>query len=166
MLVLAAFALYAVFKHSRRSAADKVFELFSVDPAEYELLGFDLGDGSQKITLKGLGLIGAPDALFCRLSDGRLLVGDFKTRRFRGSPSRYERYQMTLYMGVASYQYGVPADAVLRYACGHLESVHFDVRCFEDLRAQIGPLRKAEAEFGPGRPRSPRRHGMSAPISR
>ena len=165
-LAIAALGLYAVFRQSRRSQADRVFELFGLDPSEYELLGFDLGDGSRKITLKGLGLIGAPDALFRRCSDGRLLVGDLKTRRFRGSPSRYERFQMTLYMGVASHQYGAPADAVLRYACGRLEPVDFDPGCFEDLRAQIGPLRKAEAQFARRRRRSPRRRGGVAPISR
>ncbi|TVS17235.1 MAG: hypothetical protein EA417_07415 [Gammaproteobacteria bacterium] len=165
-LVLAALCLYAAFSHSRRTQSDKVFNLFQLDPDEYELLGFDLGDGSRKVTVRGLGLIGAPDALFRRRRDGRLLVGDFKTRRFRGNPSKYERFQMVLYMGVASHQYQAPADALLRYACGHLEPVDFDPGCFEELRAHIGPLLKAEAKFDRSGRRAPRRRRGVAQISR
>lgn len=164
-LVLIALAIFYIARRSRLGLEDQVLQLFDLDAERFEVLGFDLGDGSRKVMLRGDGLIGAPDAIFKRRHDGCIVIGDYKARRFRGQPSTYERYQMVLYMGVARRRYRRPVAGLLSYGCGHVEPVAFEPETYAWLLTLRATVRDLDARFAP-RTRSRRRSGLPAAVSR
>ncbi|HRP05612.1 MAG TPA: hypothetical protein PLV87_11935, partial [Opitutaceae bacterium] len=151
LVILTLFVLVAplwVLYRSRLSAADHVFRLFGLNPAEYELVGYDLGNRPRKLFLRADGLVGVPDAVFRHRTDGHVVIGEFKSRSYRGRITDYERFQMTLYEGVAQRRYRRPARGLFAFGSGGVVEHSFDPDTYarllplaDDLRAMQGRQR-------------------------
>jgi len=121
----------------------RICRLFDLDPVEYELVGTDLGGSRHKVYLKADGLVGVPDVVFRHRSTRAILIGEAKSRRFNGSVSRYEEYQVVLYMGLAWHRYRVPVSALIRYGCGQLVPLELDPDAYSSLVRLIPRYREA-----------------------
>lgn len=133
------------FYAARRSTADELFTMFGLDPDQYEVLGYDLGRRPRKVFLRADGLVGVPDALFRHRGDRHLVIGEFKSRRYRGQLRDYECYQMTLYQGVAQRRYRQPARGLFRFGCGRVVEHAFDPATYSRLLPLANELRALDA---------------------
>ena len=78
-----------------------IYRMFGLSPKQYRLVAHDLGVLKRKKVLKVDGLAGVPDAIFVHRREQSMVVGEFKSRRNRyPNPSKYERYQVILYIGM------------------------------------------------------------------
>ncbi len=71
-----------------------------------------------------------------------LIVGEAKSRHYKGSVSPYERYQVTLYLGMAQRIYRRPATAILLFGNGRRVSVAFDQATYQHLLALLPDCRR------------------------
>ena len=124
-----------------------VCALFELQPSEYQLIGTDLGGASKKYYLVGDGLIGVPDALFRFSVNRSIVVGEAKSRQYRGRVYKRERYQVMLYMGVAKRRFRKPVRGILRFRCGTCVEIPFSEDTYRFLKAQIPQYRKTVARF-------------------
>lgn len=147
VVAVAVLAITALFRDRALSRSERLCRLFNLDPDKYELLGSDLGGGSDKIFLRGYGLSGVSDAVFRRRSDGHIIVGEAKSRRYRGAVTRYERFQVTLYIGLAERKYRTHVSAVMRYGCGTTVPVLADSDLFRELLALLPEYRRVSREL-------------------
>ncbi|MBW8191293.1 hypothetical protein K0504_09615 [Neiella marina] len=97
------------------------------------LIGADIGKHKKAAYIAKKGICGAPDALFFDLLRLRFFVGEFKSRRYSGSVSHRERYQVLLYTGLVRRWYWPRSIGVIAYGCGHVESVKFDATTYRKL---------------------------------
>ena len=109
---------------------------FAWDPQHVTLKGSDLAGGQDKLFLRGDGLVGVPDALF-------VIIGEAKSRYHRGVITDYERCQITLYMGVTGGNTGRRVRGLLRYGCGTVVPIAFDVDLYHQLLSQVPACREA-----------------------
>jgi len=133
LAILAVLVLVYAQRWRSESHGARICRLFGLDPAEFELVGTDLGGSKDKVYLKGDGLAGVPDAVFRHRSTRAILIGEAKSRRFNGAVSRYEEYQVALYMGLARRRYRVPVSALIRYGCGQLVPLELDPDAYSEL---------------------------------
>lgn len=149
IVVLVAVACIALVLFSRRGRTPRsgICKLFQLDPSKYQLLATDLGDGSKKIFLSGDGIVGVPDAIFLSSIDDRIVIGEAKTRRFLGQVTRYERYQVLLYLGLAMRKYRKSARGLIRYGCGTVVSVEWDQPTYVYLISQIPAYHQVAKNF-------------------
>ncbi len=91
LVVLAALSVWCWRARQRRRELHALFGL----GADFRLVCTDLG-GSTYSAFRHNGLCGRPDAVFRR--GLKIVVCDRKNRRHRGKPTRYERFQMVLYL--------------------------------------------------------------------
>jgi hypothetical protein len=106
----------------------------------YRVLGSDVGGHARRYLIEADGLRGAPDAVFA--SADELVVGDVKRRVYRGALTPYERYQMTLYLGMLQRRH--PRRRVrglLRYRNAVID-VPFDPDLYAWLLAQLPEYRR------------------------
>ena len=89
------------------------------------------------------GLAGAPDVIFRIRGTGAIVMGEAKSRHYRGSITPYERHQVTLYLGVAMRLYRRPVAAILLYGNGRLVHLDFDEDLYRSLLALIPRCRQA-----------------------
>jgi hypothetical protein len=108
-LIVAGFLLLAllVLLSSRTPPASNVgiLQRFDLDPNQYVLMAADVGGYSKKIRLAANGVHGDPDALIRARQGDELIVGEVKSRAYKGTVRPYERYQLTLYLGAARRRY-------------------------------------------------------------
>lgn len=95
--------LNRLLRLKRRSTRDRDLRRAFKVPSGYEVMGSDVG-GEKYKGLIADGLIGRPDAWFCK--GGKMIVGEFKNRRYNGKVRPRERYQVTLYLGMLVSRYG------------------------------------------------------------
>lgn len=154
-IVVLAGVLAALWGYSqwRRSVTLHVFRLFGLNTSEYELLGYDLGSRPKKVFLRADGLVGVPDAVFKHRADHHVLIGEFKSRAYRGHLTDYERYQMTLYQGVAQRRYRQRARGLFAFGCGRVVEHAFDPNTYAQLLPLANKLRSLDVR----RPRVPHR---------
>jgi hypothetical protein len=131
----------------RRSRSERLCRLFKLDPDEYELVGSDLGGSKKKIFLRADGIVGVPDAVFRHRSDKSIVVGEAKRRRYRGALTDYERYQATLYLGLAHRKYRADVRGVMRYGCGRTFEVEPDALLYRELVARVPEYRRVARKF-------------------
>ena len=134
--VIGFIVIRAINRRAKRGPAtrsDHLCRIFGLDSEEYALLGSDLGDGADKVWLEEDGLVGIPDAVFEHLPSGDIVVGEAKSRYFRGHITDYERFQLTLYMGMVARSYGVPVAGFLRFGCGKVIPFDCDVELYRSL---------------------------------
>jgi len=131
----------------RASRSTRLCGLFRLDAKQYQLLGTDLGRNAGPIRLLVDGLIGVPDALFRKRDGDLLIVGEAKSRHYRGRVTLYERYQVTLYMGMCIKRYGKPVAGRIRYGCGHVVPLSYDPEIYRQLKSLIPQYEKVVASF-------------------
>ena len=107
------------------------------------LKGSDLSGGQDKLFLRGDGLVGVPDALFVHRDNAEIIIGEAKSRYHRGVITDYERCQITLYMGVTGGNTGRRVRGLLRYGCGTVVPIAFDVDLYHQLFSQVPACRAA-----------------------
>ena len=98
IVVAVAVLLYLALQGKSR---DDIFSTFGLSASEYELISTDLGKGHprKRIGLRGVG--GEPDAIFQHRRSGKLVVAEFKSRRWARRIRPREYFQVVLYIGIA-----------------------------------------------------------------
>lgn len=125
--------LLVIFLLKTGKASTEIHEKFGLSLREYSIVSSDLGGKHKAKRLSGDGVAGIPDALFKSLLKPKMVVGEFKSRKFNGHVKPYELYQTILYMGLAIKQYGVKEVAgVICYADNRVDVV-FDQALFDAL---------------------------------
>lgn len=94
-LLLLAFILFV----SKFKAPLKIYSRFGASESTHKLLSTDLGNATARIKLSLHGINGIPDAVFEELVEKVILVGEFKSRKYRDRVRLNELYQLMLYMG-------------------------------------------------------------------
>lgn len=125
--------LVVVFVILKIKAPVEIYSRFGISVATHKLLSTDLGNSTGRIKLGRFGINGIPDAVFEALTAKHILVGEFKSRKYRNSVKLYELYQIMLYMGHLRAKY--PNHTVvgcLAYADGRV-SVQFDPELYQGL---------------------------------
>lgn len=126
-----------------------VFDLFSISPTDYRLIGADIGGSYKTVYLGNPDVVGVPDAAFLHRHSSNGHVGEYKSRRYGGRIYRHERYQITLYMGFFKEQYGLFAvTGTLRYSDQSI-AIAFDEQLFERLQALVPEVRQAQSHGVP-----------------
>ncbi len=125
---------------SNRSADHEIFSKFGVSPTGFILASSDLGGSSAGNRLSGYGITGEADAVFQSRNKKQLVVGEFKSRKYKGYVRPYELFQTILYMGLALRHYDAQSvTGVIAYADNKVE-VAFDKTVFDalvELRAEM-----------------------------
>lgn len=126
-------ALAIVYLVLKIKAPLEIYARFGVSSASHKLLSTDLGKAGGSIKLARFGINGIPDAVFEALTGKLILVGEFKSRKYRGVVKLYELYQLMLYMGHLQGRY--PNNTIvgcLAYADERVE-VKFDPALYQAL---------------------------------
>ena len=115
---------------------------FGLDPAIYNVIGADIGGLCRVHWLEGDGLRGKPDAVFKHKDSGAVIVGEAKSRRYRGALKPYEENQMQLYLGLARRQFGRRVRGLVRYRGGKLVEVQPNRARYREVVNLIPELRR------------------------
>jgi hypothetical protein len=130
---IALLVLAALFFYRKGTAPDDIFGKFGLSPGAFTLVSSDLGDSAPRQMLRGNGVNGEPDALFAAKSGRKVVVGEYKSRKFRGFVRPYEFFQTILYMGMARQVHNTTeALGVIAYADGRVQ-IHFDQAVYDAL---------------------------------
>ncbi len=117
-------------------------QAWGLDPTSCRVLASDLARQRSRPSLVADGLAGSPDALMRERREGTIIVGEAKSRHYRGRVTPYEYYQATLYLGMAKRLYRRPVRAILLYGNGRLVPVEFDEDLYRSLLALIPRCRR------------------------
>lgn len=100
MYILVGLALLAViFLFQKQQASGEVYTRFGLRANAYRMLSTDLGKSAGRIKLARFGINGIADAVFEAVSGKEIVVGEFKSRKYRNKVKLHEFYQLMLYMG-------------------------------------------------------------------
>ena len=105
LLLVAGYLFWRLFLRPQPSANALILKRFNLDPLRYSLLAADVGGHTKKIRLAANGVHGDPDAIIRARESDELIIGEVKSRAYRGAVRPYERYQVTLYLGAAHRRY-------------------------------------------------------------
>ena len=126
----------------RRRFTERICRRWGLDPARVRVIASDLGRHRATWSLRADGLVGIPDVIFRDRRSGHLIVGEAKSRHWKGAVTPYEHYQVTLYLGMARRLYRQPATAILLYGNGRRVSLEFDPTTYQRLLALLPDCRK------------------------
>ena len=143
-VILLAIAIPLYVRQRRRHSA-RLCKRWGLDPATVRVLSSDLGRHRSNKALLADGLAGSPDVLFRDDRTRQVIVGEAKSRHFKGTVTPYERYQVTLYLGIVHRIYRRPVKATLLYGNGRRVPLEFDENLYRHLLAQIPACRQAMA---------------------
>lgn len=132
-LACALLLLAIIFFFQKNSASGAIYSRFGVRESSHRLISTDLGESKGRLKLARLGINGIPDAVFEAVSGKEILVGEFKSRKYRDQVRLVEFYQTQLYLGHIQAMY--PTHKVvgcLAYADGRVR-VNFDPAVYEAL---------------------------------
>ena len=141
-LLVVAIPLYA---RQRRRYSARLCTRWGFDPATVRVISSDLDRHRSDRALRADDLAGNPDVLFRDDRNRRIIVGEAKSRHFKGTVTPYERYQVTLYLGMVHRLYRRPVKAILLYGNGRRVPLEFDEDLYRRLLAQIPACRQAMA---------------------
>ena len=145
LTLLAVLAVLIVWHIARRKIPRNIVRRWGLDPATCRVLASDLARHRSRPSLVADGLAGSPDALMRERREGTIIVGETKSRHYRGRVTPYEYYQVTLYLGMAKRLYRRPVRAILLYGNGRLVPLEFDEDLYRSLLAVIPRCRRAMA---------------------
>ena len=132
--ILGALLLLAlIFFVQKKSAAGAIHSRFGVRESTHRLISTDLGNSKGRIKLSRVGINGIADAVFESVNGNEILVGEFKSRKYRGKVKLSEFYQLMMYIGHIKALY--PNHTVLgclAYADSRVQ-VNFDPAVYESL---------------------------------
>jgi len=134
LYIIGALVLLAVvFFFQKQTATGEVFTRFGLRESAYRMLSTDLGKSEGRIKLSSYGINGIADAVFEAMSGKEIVVGEFKSRKYRQKVKLYEFYQIQMYLGHLQSLYPKHhIRGVLAYADGKV-SVTFDPTVYEGL---------------------------------
>ncbi|MDE0417634.1 MAG: hypothetical protein OXI95_11955 [bacterium] len=127
----------------RRRYAARICRRWGLDPGEVSVLSSDLARHRSDRRLMADGLVGSPDVLFRDRRRRQIVVGEAKSRHYRGEVTPYERFQATLYCGMAHRLYRRPVTAILLYGNGRRVPLAFDEGLYRQLLARREECRRA-----------------------
>ena len=143
LALLAVLAVLIVWFIVRRRSPQDIVRRWGLDPASCRVLASDLARHRSRPSLVADGLAGSPDALMRERTEGTIIVGEAKSRHYRGALTAYERYQVTLYCGMARRVYRRPVRAIILYGNGRRVPLTFDEDLYRDLLAIRGDCLRA-----------------------
>lgn len=82
------------------SSGHSLYDQLAISSHEYRIIGHDLDGRGKTIQISAFGIMGKPDVVAEHRRKKRLRVYDLKSRNYRGQMTDYERFQMTLYIGI------------------------------------------------------------------
>ena len=139
ILVAGAVAFLAM---NRRRYSARLARRWNLDPASVSVVASDLGRYRSSRLMVVDGHVGVPDVIFRMRRTGAIVIGEAKSRHYRGSITPYERHQMTLYLGMAKRLYRRPVTAILLYGNGRPVPLDFDEDIYRRLLALIPQCRQ------------------------
>ena len=149
LLVTAVVTLLVVatpfYVRQRRRYSARICARWGLDPSTVRVLSSDLASHRSNKALLADGLVGNPDVLFRDNRTRQVIVGEAKSRHYKGSVTPYERYQVTLYLGMVHRLYRRPVTAIILYGNGRRAQLEFDKNLYHQLLAQIPACRRAMA---------------------
>jgi len=150
LLLLMLWYLAKIFRHF--NSKSRISKLFNIPNAEYTLVGTDLNTWLPACKLFVSGITGKPDAAYINYRSSHGIIGEYKSRKYKGNIKLYERYQVTLYMGMLKSKYRLKEiSGRLRYADKCVD-VPFD----PDLYRRLVLIRdEAKKSLAKGRPINP-----------
>lgn len=131
VIVLGVGLFWWLLRGDNKSQSASLCDVFELPATEYTLIGTDLGGSENRVFLRADQVVGVPDAIF--RGRGSIIIGEAKSRHYRGHLTDYENYQVQLYMGAASRTYRKPCRAKIRYGCGSVVPVEFDQSIYDRL---------------------------------
>jgi hypothetical protein len=132
-IALALGVLAALYFLKKKSASSELYSQFGIRESTHKILSTDLGQSASRIRLSRFGINGIADAVFKAVSRKEILVGEFKSRKYRGVVKLYEFYQVMLYMGHLRDKYpDHEVKGCLAYADG-MVTVFFDQDVYQAL---------------------------------
>ena len=135
-------AASSVLHINRRRQAARICRRWGLDPGRVRVVASDLGRHRASWSLRADGLAGNPDVIFRERATRHIIIGEAKSRHYRGSITPYELYQVTLYLGMASRIYRQPAKAILLFGNGRRVPVEFDPAAYRHLLALLPHCRR------------------------
>lgn len=107
----------ALLYYSWPTSKDAVLlKRFDLNPADWKILGHDLGRGGNPYHVRALGLVGTPDFVAQHKRSKSIKAFDYKHRTYKGKPRDYEVYQVTLYcMALEQMHSGCRVEGAIRY---------------------------------------------------
>ena len=141
--LLVAGGAVALLAMNRRRYSARLAWRWNLDPATVSVVASDLGRHRSSGLMVVDGLVGASDAIFRMRRTGGIIIGEAKSRHYRGSITPYERHQVTLYLGMAKRLYRRPVTARLLYGNGRVVPLEFDEDLYRSLLALIPRCRRA-----------------------
>ena len=133
------------YVRQRRRYSARICARWGLDRATTRVISSDLASHRSNKALRADGLAGNPDVLFRDNRNRQVIVGEAKSRHFKGAVTPYERYQVTLYLGMAHRLYRRPVTAIILYGNGRRVPMGFDKNLYRQLLAQIPACRRAMA---------------------
>ena len=127
----------------RRRNPKEIVRRWGLDPATCRVLAADLASHKSRPSLVVDGLAGSPDVLIRERASGTVIVGEAKSRHYRGRVTPYEHYQVTLYLGMAHRIYRRPVRAILLYGNHRRVPIEFDEGLYRHLLHQLPACRRA-----------------------
>ena len=134
LIAVVGVAILLYGRHHRRYAS-RLCRRWGLDPGDVAVLSSDLGRHRPDRRLLADGLVGSPDVLSRDRRRRQIVVGEAKSRHYRGAITAYERYQVTLYCGMAQRLYRRPVRAIILYGNGRRVPLAFDEGLYRDLLA-------------------------------
>ncbi|MBM3105748.1 hypothetical protein IIE18_11405 [Pseudomonas sp. V1] len=145
-IVAAALFLYLALKGKSK---DDIFRTFGLDSTSYELVGTDLGKGHARKRISAHGVSGEPDAIFRHKRTGRLIVCEYKSRRWNRRMRPREYFQIVLYVGISREQFRTDdVIGILAFKDKTLEIEHNPTLCASliQLRGEVlGSMKSKKA---------------------
>lgn len=125
--------LVVVFLLKSKTATNEVYSRFGVSESTHTILSTDLGKSNPQLKLTRFGVSGIADAVFKARSRKTILVGEFKSRKYRQVVRLAELYQLILYLGHIKAQYpDYEVVGCLAYADSRVK-VNFDRAVYDGL---------------------------------
>lgn len=129
----------------RGYAVKKVFKL----PVWCLYIGSDIGGNNTPYYINKKNVHGAPDALFFNLFTLRFIVGEYKSRVYRGHVTSRERYQVILYVGLISPFLWPRCRGYIVYGCGTVIYVPYVRKTFKALLGLRDELKQSKKNWRP-----------------
>lgn len=146
LVIGACIALVVVYLVLSFKAGSAIHKRFGINARTYELLSSDLGESEGRLRMKRHQVSGIADAVFRHKRKPEIVVGEFKSRTYRGEVKLAEFYQVILYIGhLAEMHPDCRVTGVLSYPNKRV-TVNQDSKLYADLIGLCDEVLTAERD--------------------
>lgn len=139
-------------RRARGGPGARVMRMFGLQGGDWQVVGGDIRGIRPRVFLRSRSVTGAPDAVFRCHSRGLIVVGELKSRRYRGRLRWREYFQVQLYAHLARRRWR-RWDVLIRLRFADaIVDVAPDAKVAEALENLAPELRSARANWTPERP--------------